>query len=62
MQARKSDFSRGAEVRDVKERRKGIIIQASVGYTKKSRTPVHRVADKHGDVWLAKEKNLELLY
>lgn len=59
---RNRKISRGANVKDRKTRRKGIIIAAAVGYTKKSKTPVHRVADKNGNSWLAKQSDLELLF
>ena len=55
-------FGHGAMVKDVKERRKGIIIKANAGYTAKTRQPVHRIADEDGDTWLAKESNLKLIY
>jgi hypothetical protein len=55
-------FGIGARVRDVEKGRKGIIIHASAGYTKKKHTPVHKVADKNGNIWLAKQTNLELIY
>jgi len=58
----KQKFTRGMEVKDVSVRRRGVIIQCSVGYTKKSRTPVHRVCDSNGDVWLAREDNLKSVY
>lgn len=53
-------FSKGATVKDVKTGRKGIIIKANAGYTKRSHTPVHTICDENGDTWLAKEKYLKL--
>jgi hypothetical protein len=52
-------FVKGAPVKDQKGRRL-TIIHASVGYTKKTQTPVHEVVDKDGDRWLEKESNLKL--
>ena len=37
------------------------IIQAQAGYTKKTKTPVHRVADRQGESWLERETDLQLL-
>lgn len=53
-------FTKGATVKDVKTGRKGIIIKANAGYTKRSHTPVHTICDENGDTWLAKEKYLKL--
>lgn len=55
-------FRTGSQVVDNDKQKKGIIIAASVGYTKKRKTPVHRVADKRGKTWLAKETDLTLTY
>jgi hypothetical protein len=59
---RRMTFSNGATVRDVKSRRRGIIIKASAGYTKKTHSPVHKLCDENGDTWLAKEKDLKLIH
>jgi hypothetical protein len=53
-------FGQGAIVKNA-EGKKLTIIKASAGYTKKTRTPVHKVADKAGNVWLEKETNLKLI-
>ena len=53
-------FGVGAQAR-TREGKRVTIIQASAGYTKKTRTPVHKVADKRGNVWLEKESNLDLM-
>lgn len=53
-------FAEGVKVKDTQEGRKGIIIKASVGHTKKHKIPVHRVSDANGDIWLAKETNLRI--
>src|SRR4051812_42131814 len=45
----KASFRQGASVKDTKEKRKGVVIQAAAGYTKKSHTPVHRIADNKGN-------------
>jgi hypothetical protein len=55
-------FSRGATVKDVNLRRKGIIIKANAGYTAKTHKPVHTVCDEDGNTWYAKEKDLRLLH
>jgi len=55
-------FSKGASVKDKKTGKRGIIIKANAGYTAKTHAPVHRLADDNGDSWLAKEKDLKLLY
>jgi len=54
-------FSDGARVRDTKKKKKGIIIETNVGYSKKKRIPAHRVSDKNGNTWFAKESDLDLL-
>lgn len=55
-------FSSGAKVQDNKKDKKGVIIQMNAGYTQRTHTPVHRVADKQGNSWLAKQTDLDLLY
>jgi hypothetical protein len=57
-----ASFSMGATVKDLKTRRKGIIIKANAGYTAKSHKPVHRISDSDGNMWYAKEKDLKLLH
>jgi hypothetical protein len=52
-------FVTGAPVID-NEGRKLTIIHASAGHTKKTHTPVHRVVNKRGESWLAKETDLSL--
>lgn len=52
---------KGSVVIDSVQRRKGTIVKLNAGYTKVTHTPVHRVCDKNGDVWLAKETNLKVL-
>lgn len=52
-------FKRGVSVVTT-EGKKVTIIQASAGYTKRSNTPVHRVADKKGNSWLEKETDLTI--
>lgn len=37
------------------------IIQANAGYTKKSKTPVHKLADKSGNIYIEKQTDLKLL-
>lgn len=54
-------FSRGMEVFDRAKNKKGIIIQASVGYTANRHAPVHKLCSSSGKVWLAKEYNLKQL-
>lgn len=56
-----NNFGRGARVYDRTKSVKCTIIHANAGYTRKTRTPVHRVADRSGDTWLAKESELKLL-
>jgi hypothetical protein len=58
---RATRIERGSEVRDTKTGRKGIVIRANAGYTKKSHTPVHEIADRNGNSWLQKTKHLKLL-
>lgn len=53
-------FGIGSRVRN-KEGKKATIIQAVAGYTKKTNTPVHKVSDKKGNIWLEKQTNLELI-
>lgn len=53
-------FRRGAPVIHRETGKKLTIIHASVGHTKKTNTPVHRVADKQGNVWDIKETLLKL--
>lgn len=55
---KRNSFARGTKVRDVNTGRKGVIIQASAGHTKKTKTPVHRVSDKYGNSWLARQDDL----
>ena len=59
-QSKVTTFGTGARVM-TSEGKKVTIIQASAGYTKKTKTPVHRVANKAGKTWLEKETNLTLL-
>lgn len=54
-------FVPGTRVKDIKHRRKGIIIQANAGYTKKRKRPVHLVVDREGDAWYAKQSDLKCL-
>ncbi len=54
-------FTKGASVRD-NNGRKGIIIKAAAGYTSRKKTPVHKIIDKHDDIWFAKETDLTLIY
>lgn len=54
-------FANGVIVQDKRMRRKGTIIQASAGHTKKTKTPVHQLADREGNAWLAKESDLDVL-
>lgn len=56
----KLKFGLGAIAR-TSDGKKVTIIQASAGYTAKSKTPVHKVADRNGRVWLEKESNLRLV-
>lgn len=58
---RTARIERGSDVRDIKTKRRGIVIKACAGYTKRSHTPVHRIADRHGDTWLAKSTDLRVL-
>jgi|HubBroStandDraft_2_1064218.scaffolds.fasta_scaffold257881_2 hypothetical protein len=53
-------FTKGAPVKHLETGKKLTILQASVGHTKKTRTPVHKVVDKEGNVWLEKESKLKL--
>jgi hypothetical protein len=53
-------FKTGAPVIHVETGKKLTIIHASVGFTRKSRTPVHKCADKNGNVWDIKESKLKL--
>jgi len=57
---RTNGFSTGATVRD-REGRKGIIIHANAARTQSGK-PVHRIADKRGRSWLAKQSHLTLLH
>lgn len=57
----KAIFCTGARAIDRTYRKKVTIIQCKAGYTKKTKTPVHKVVDKAGNVWLAKQTDLELL-
>lgn len=54
-------FTRGRYCKDKVSQRKGIIIHANAGYTRKTNQPVHKLADKNGNSWLAKQKDLILL-
>lgn len=56
--ASRKAFGRGMSVKDKSNNRKGIIIQANAGYTKKTRINVHRVCDSKGKAWLALETDL----
>lgn len=60
--SRVATFSRGATVKDLERKKRGIIIQANAGYTVKTHKPVHKLADEDGNVWLQKEKHLKLIY
>lgn len=62
MKAQHPIFSKGATVKDSNLHRKGIIIKANAGHTRKSHSPVHLICDENGDTWLAKEKHLKLKY
>lgn len=53
-------FKTGAPVIHVETGRKLTIIHASVGHTKKTHTPVHKCADKDGNVWDISESKLKL--
>ena len=53
-------FRTGAPVLHLATGKKLTIIHASVGHTKKTKTPVHRVADRNGNVWDIKETLLKL--
>jgi hypothetical protein len=57
---RPSKFGLGAIVKN-KMGKQVTIIQVSAGHTKKTNTPVHKVADKKGNVWLEKESDLKLI-
>jgi len=52
-------FTRGTPVVHTPTGKKLTVIQASVGHTKKTLTPVHRVADKRGNSWDIKETELQ---
>jgi hypothetical protein len=62
IKTQKVRFVKGADVKDLSTSRRGIIIQANAGYTAKTHKPVHRLCDARGNTWLAKEKNLKLIY
>lgn len=51
-------ITRGMKAADAKTGKMVTVIKASVGFTKKSKTPVHQVADSKGNAWLAKETDL----
>ena len=55
----KAEFGRGAKVVN-KEGKRLTIIYANAGVTRKSKTPVHKVADRKGNTWLEKQSNLTL--
>lgn len=55
-------ITNGVTVKDNVRKTKGIVIQAKAGYTKKSKTPVHRIADRQGNSWLAKETDLKIIF
>lgn len=52
-------LSKGVTVYDKLMKKKGVIIKANAGETKKTHTPVHRLADARGDSWLAKSTDLK---
>ena len=58
---RKASFGVGTRVINAKGR-KLTIIQANAGYTKKTRTPVHKLADTNGNIYLEKETDLKSIY
>lgn len=58
---RNMSFGTGARVMINETGKKVTIIQASAGHTKKTKVPVHKVADTKGNVWLEKETALTLL-
>jgi hypothetical protein len=55
-------FARGARVTAISGKGRGkklTIIKANVGETNKTHTPVHRVADEDGNVWLEVESKIQ---
>ncbi len=60
-QRSKIGFGNGARVFDLKRRVKVTIIYAKAGYTKKTKTPVHRVANRDGESWLVRQDEIKLI-
>lgn len=56
-----NNFGLGAAVHDNNKQRRGVIIQASVGTTRKTKTPVHKISDSRGKTWNAKQSDLKLI-
>lgn len=58
---RRKGIGNGARVMDLKRGIKVTIIHANAGHTKKSKTPVHRVANRDGETWFLREDEMKLI-
>ena len=54
-------FEVGARVMHRESGKRLTIIKANAGYTNKSHTPAHRVADREGNTWVVPETKLKLI-
>lgn len=51
-------YAKGENYFDTTKNKKVVIVMLAAGYTKKSHTVCHKVADARGNTWLVKEKDL----